>query len=484
MLSVSKKFVIAGMAAWMCVASCYAAPMASDTVFVPANRSMMLTLPVPMGEVVVASPDIADVHAHNSTHLTIMGKRNGQTNIRITDKKGALMRDMDVVVGYDLPAIRRSLKNFLPNENIGVEMVNTGVALTGQVSNSATGEKAVKITQDFLASSGEEAPTVLNFMQVTTGQQVMLRVRVGEIQRTALKNLGIDINVIGNGAGNNGVLFGTGGGIASIVAPTAGQTAVSPGVFLLPGGNVPTNTRGVLQGRWQPGGGANHSYSGLIKALEEDGLFKTLAEPNLVAISGEEAEFLSGGEIPIPVVQNGNNSNAVGIQYKPFGVAVKFSPSVLSENRIRMSVAPEVSEISANNHVTMNGFDVPSIETRRAKTTVELAPGESFMIAGLISDNTRASISQLPGAKELPILGALFRSTEFQRNETELVIAVTPYIVDPVKSSDIKLPTDDFRPASQMESFFFGALGSTSNPRRGRGKSQPAFEGPLGFMVD
>jgi len=446
---------------------------AGSNLLVPVNRSVLLTLPSPMSQVVVQSPDIADVKANNSTHLTIIGKRSGHTNIRILDKKGAVMRDMDVEVGQDLPAIRKALKNFLPDENIGVEMVNSSVALTGRVSSQVAADKAMRVAQDYVSASKDPccAVTIVNFMQINSGQQVMLRVRVGEIQRTALKNLGIDLNVLTQASGAGGVAVGTGTGLLPALVG-------APGVFTLPA----ASTRGIAQGTWQPGGVNGNSYSALISALEQDGLFKTLAEPNLVAASGEEAEFLSGGEIPIPVVQNGNGNNAVGIDYKPFGVSVKFTPNVLSENRIRVQVRPEVSEVSSVNAVTMNGFNVPSFETRRAKTTVELAPGESFMIAGLISDQTRANIRQIPGAKELPILGALFRSSSFQRNETELVIAVTPYVVDPLKSADVKLPTDDFQPASQADMVFFGALGGLN--LRTRRDSQAPLEGPIGFMVD
>jgi len=487
---------------------------ASDVaLFIPLNRSTMVTLSSPASEVVVANPDIADVHVHNATHVTIVAKGLGTTTVRILNKEHSTLRELNVQVGYDLPAIRKSLKNFLPDEEIGVEMVNDAVALTGSVSSAAVADKALKITKEFVrgttqqegdaapdaagggtgaakeqaapAAKGKQSGTnILNFLQVTSGQQVMLRVRVGEIQRSALKELGIDLNAVANGAGSSGAFLGTGGGIASLVS-AAGSPAVSPGVFLLPGGQTPVNTQGVLGLRWQPSGPNGNTYAGLLKALEQDGLFKVLAEPNLVAVSGEEAEFLSGGEIPIPVVQGGGTAggSSVSIQYKPFGVAVKFTPQVLSESRIRMMVQPEVSEVSSDNAVQISGFNVPSIDTRRAKTTVELAPGESFMIAGLITDQTRANINQLPGAKELPILGALFRSTEFQRNETELVIAVTPYIVNPMKSSDVKLPTDDFRPASQMEMFFYGALGTLSGKPSNAPKTQ-SLEGPTGFMVD
>lgn len=494
----------------------------SSSVMVPLNRSALVTTAAPMAEVMIANPDIADVHTHNLSTLTIVGKKLGRTNVRVFDKQGNLIRELEITVGYDLPAMRRALKTFLPDEVIGVEMVNNSVALTGQVSNATVVDKAMQIAGEFVhsQSAGRPAPsaadsavstlmaisqpgspsqpaasatpaassgdgTVLNMLQVTSGQQVMLRVRVGEIQRSALKTLGIDLNAIARGASNTGAFLGTGGGIASLVAPTGDADPINPGVFLLPGGQTPTNTQGVFALRWQPDGVGGNTYAGLLKALEQDGLFKVLAEPNLVAISGEEAEFLSGGEIPIPVVGNGSGNNTnVTIEYKPFGVAVKFTPFVLTESRIRMIVQPEVSQISSSNAIQISGFSIPSIDTRRARTTVELAPGESFMIAGLINDQTRSTINQLPGVKELPVLGALFRSTEFQRNETELVIAVTPYVVDPVKSSDVKLPTDNFRPASQMEMFFYGALGSMSGDSRRISQTPSMLEGPIGFMVD
>jgi pilus assembly protein CpaC len=343
-------------------------------------------------------------------------------------------------------------------------------------SASDRGAAAAESAQSLIDNGDSD---ILNMMQVTSGQQVMLKVRVGEINREALKNLGIDLSAVGIVDGVNTIALGTGGGIGSLVAPaSSSEPTILPGQFLLPGGRTPTNTRGIFSGVWRPGAG---TFGGLVKALERDGLFKLLAEPNLVAVSGEQAEFLAGGEIPVPVVQGGSSSNNISVEYKPFGVAVRFTPFVLSENRVRMAVQPEVSEISTENAIRISGFDIPSISTRRAKTTIELAPGESFMIAGLIKDQMRATIDQVPGAKELPVLGALFRSNEFRRNETELVIAVTPYLVDPVRNDDIKLPTDNFRPANQMDMFFYGKLGGID-----RAASAPSAgpEGPVGYMVD
>jgi len=312
--------------------------------------------------------------------------------------------------GIDFNALRQVLHTLLPNETIGVEPVNKTVALTGNVSSNDVAQKAIKVAQEFVGKDIE----VINFMQLKYGQQVMLRVKVGEIQRSALKRLGV-----------------------GVITPLA-----------------------------------------VLTSLEKDGLFKVLAEPNLVAISGESAEFLAGGEFPIPVVQQGNTMSVI---YKTFGVKIAFTPQVLAPNRIRLNVEPEVSELSPSHSVDVKGMNIPAITSRRAKTTVELAPGESFMIAGLIKDNLHNEVTELPGLADIPVLGALFRSSAFRRNETELVIAVTPYLVDPVTGNDIKLPTDNFQPARTLDTVFFGALGgaTSSEPMSSKG-----LEGPAGFIAE
>ena len=502
--------IASASALWLLMLSPLAAANNTNGIFVPINHSTLIDLAAPASEVLIADPTIVDVHVHNSTHISIIAKTRGNTNIRIMNKDGTLQREMDVTIGYDLPAIRKALKDFLPDEQIGVEMVNNSIALTGQVSNTAAVDKALKIAGEFVPGStgktavsspvpGQQAPaspqtansadaanplTILNFLKVTSGQQVILRVRVGEINRTALKALGVDLS-----AGvSDGFYFATGAaGLSGILQPTTtpGNTAVKYGAghfqFPTDSNGVPTNTQGLIGGSVTR---SKFTLGGALQALEQDGLFKLLAEPNLVAISGEQAEFLAGGEIPIPVPQGGGgNGTTITIQYKPYGVAVRFKPSVLTQNLIHMEVQPEVSELDPANAIVVDTFHIPALTTRRAKTTVELAPGEGFMIAGLLKDKTSATIDQLPGAMDLPILGALFRSTQFQRNETELVIAVTPYIVDPLKNSEVKMPTDEFRPASQMEMFFYGALGSLAGKSPTKPQNQ-SLEGPTGFMVD
>lgn len=468
-----------GVLVWALLIAATAVSQAA-VVNVAVSRAELLTFSEDMAEVIVANPEVADVHNHGTTKLSVIGKQVGQTTIRVMNKQNKLLGTYDIIVGYDLPAIRRALKQFLPNETVGVEMVNTNIALTGQVSSAESVDRAVKVAKEFLKSSSKDAMRtqadkddpddgLLNLLQVTSGQQVMLRVRVGEINRGALKQLGIEWSNFGS-PGNFFYQIAKDTGAEGIVADSTGNFLIDP-----------LTTTSYIGGGWTNGG---TQIAGLLKALEQDELFKLLAEPNLVAVSGQEAEFLAGGEIPIPVPQSSGGSTVqTVIEYKPFGVAVKFKPFVLSESRIRVEVQPEVSEIDDSLSVEISGFQIPGLTTRRAHTTIEMAPGESFMIAGLIKDQSRSTVGNLPGVKEVPILGALFRSTEFQRNETELVIAVTPYLVDPVRSTDIKLPTDNFAHASQMEMFFYGALGTLSDNALTRSQT-PALEGPVGFMVD
>lgn len=372
-------------------------------------------------------------------------------------KRAAEPAAAETMASYDLSGIKRTLRSFLPNEAIGVEMVNKSIALTGNISGAEAAQKAIKITKEFIGKDAE----VLNFMQIKTGQQVMLRVRVGEIQRDALKKIGVNLQGVRR-AGDYTIPFATGGGIGQ----TIGNAISDPQAF---------GVGGVV---YQS---ANLDLSATLDMLEQNGVFKMLAEPNLVAISGESASFLAGGEFPIPIAQFGDT---ISVEYKPFGVKVGFSPTVLSTNRLRLSVEPEVSEISTEGAVQVKGFSIPSVTTRRAKTTVELAPGESFMIAGLIKDDFRTTINQVPGLGDIPVLSALFRSAAFQRRETELVIAVTPYLADPAMSSDIKLPTDSFRTPSVLEGVFLGALTSRSSKTSTLSPTQHGLEGPVGYIAE
>ena len=471
--------------------------------YIPYSRSVLVLANEDIAEVLIADPDVADVHVIGTKHIAFIGKKLGRTNAKLFNKENKVVREFDVLVGYDLPGIRKALHTFLPHEHIGVELVNTNIALTGTISDASVADEALRIVNQFvsLPSAGaggggaatggsstgsstgatantsgggnnQPATTVLNLMKISSGQQVMLRVRIGEVQRNAVKNLGLELAALG-GSSRAGIQAGSQGGAQSF---QVGTSTPFPGLTV---GSGDLATGGFLQGFFRHGEGG---LSAALTALETEGVLRMLAEPNLMAISGEKAEFLAGGEFPVNTVQVGSSSTApiTTTTFQPFGVAVQFVPLVLSDNRIRLTVMPEVSQIDAQ---LVPSSSTPGLDTRRAKTTVELAPGESFMIAGLIQDTLNANVNQVPGASEIPVLGALLRSTSYTRSETELVIAVTPYIVDPLKSSDVRLPSDDFRPASIMEQFFYGALGSMSGNAY-RISQTPSLEGPIGFMTD
>jgi pilus assembly protein CpaC len=432
--------------------------------YVPVNRSEVVTTAAELSEVIVADPEIADIFVHGRNTISVIGRSVGITTVRLLGENGKEIRKIDVHVTYDLPAIRRALNEFLPHEAIGVEMINARVALTGDISSAEAAMSAVQIASQFITTprqaglpSAEEESPIINLMRVRSGQQVMLRIRFGEISRSTVKALGASLN-INKTSGDLGL---------NILSPSVAATAGNAALRSIAGTYDFTSSTSV---------------TAALEALERDSLIKILAEPNLVTLSGETAEFLSGGEVPIPVTaQDGQ----VQVEFKPFGVSLRFTPFVLSENRIRIQVQPEVStrNDAAGVPISVGGVLVPAFDVRRASTTVELAPGESFMIAGLLEDTLGSTVDQVPGINEIPIFSALFRSTAYQRDETELVIAVTPYLVDPLKSSDVRLPTDNFRPASLMEGFLYGALSSIQGNVR-RISQMPTMEGPIGFMVD
>jgi pilus assembly protein CpaC len=400
----------------------------ADTVNVNVglNKSEEMSLPSKITNVVIENRAVAGVIKHGSKSVSIIGKQTGNTDINFLNGK-KLVRKVSLTVGegngssttsqtnFSGPYgdIKRSLKNFFPNEDIGIESIKGTLALTGNISDAETAAQTVKIVQEYVGKK-----KVINLMRLKSGQQVMLRVRVAEIRRDSINKLGLGLH-------------------------------------------------GIIS-----------SGSAVFGALERDGAFKILAEPTLTAISGETANFLAGGEFPVPVAQQGNT---MSVDYKSFGVSVNFTPMVLTKNRIRLDVASEVSELSDNGSVKVNAISMPSISTRRANTTVELAPGESFMIAGLIKDNSKADIHKVPGLGDIPILSPLFRSAEFQRNETELVIAVTPYLADPAASDDIRLPTDNYKSSSMLEMLFLGRLESKNGAADTRKKG---LEGSVGYLID
>lgn len=396
------------------------------------GKSEIIYSPKRLKEVFIGNPGIADVKLLSSQQVLVLGKAPGRTNLAFRDKSKQLIALIDIVVGYDIVAIKRKIHEVLPNErNIQVRSANDSVMLAGQASNALVMDTALAITKSFAP-----AAKVLNLMQVGGGQQVMLEARIAEVSRSSLKDLGVQTNIQGTGGGTKDL------SVLSLITGTAIANAF--GTFSL------TET------------GIFSSLGLTLQALEERGLANTLAEPNIVALSGHEASFLAGGEFPVPVAQTGSGgaggTAGITVEFKEFGVGLKFTPTVLSNRKINLKLSTEVSAIDTSTGTSVAGTAVPGITTRRAATTIEMADGQSFAIAGLLQNDINNAIDQFPGLGSIPVLGALFRSTDFQRRETELVILITPRLVKPVPPGRLKLPTEGFVQPTSKEQYLDGLL--------------------------
>lgn len=389
------------------------------------GKSQIIRADGALDQVVIGNPEVADIKLLSSNQVLILGIKPGHTNLVFKNKRRDLVALMDVVVGYDLLGIKRKLYEVLPDETaVEVRGSNDSVIISGQISNTQAMEKALAIARSYVPEK-----KVVNLMQVGGGHQVMLEVKISEVARNSLKDLGVETVF-----SNNGI----------------------DGTTLLTGSSA-TNTFGLVD-YIDIGGSAADFLNVRLTALEQKGLARTLAEPNLVALSGQEANFLAGGEIPIPVAQ-AENSGAITIEFKEFGVGLKFTPTVMSADQINLKLQTEVSSIDDSRSFALGGgLLIPSINTRRMGSTIEMGDGQSFAIAGLLENNLVESIRQFPWLGDIPILGALFRSNSFNREETELVVVVTPRIVKPVHPGKIRLPTDNIVPPSQLDWYLLGGM--------------------------
>ena len=407
----------------------------AETVNLSKNTGTLVRLSEPMSDVFVANEAIADVQVRSPTQLYVFGKSAGETTVYATAKSGRVVYAANVRVGNNFSSVGEMLRLAMPDANIDATPMNNLVLLTGTVSNPDDVAEAQRLTQAYVG----EGTQVVTRLRSATPLQVTLKVRIAEINRTLLKKWGI--NLLASDP-TGGFKFGIAQG-QGIDIPTVGSTTNTPP-------SVIRSTIGTTLS-------ASTKFLGLnlLSSLDiaaQDGLVSILAEPNLTALSGETASFLAGGEFPIPVSQA---LGAVTIEYKQYGVGLAFTPVVLGDGRISMRVRPEVSELSNSGAVTLNGFTVPALTTRRAETTVELGSGQSFMIAGLLRNTATNNIDKAPFLGDLPILGALFRSTHFRREETELVVIVTPYLVRPV-SGQLATPVDGYRVPNDIQRDFGG----------------------------
>ena len=408
----------------------------SETLNLSQNTGTLVRLSAPMSDLFVANDSIADVQVRSSTQLYVFGKSAGETTVYATDKSGRVVYAANVRVGTNVGSVGEMLRLAMPEASIQATPMNNLVLLTGTVGSPDAVSEAQRLVQAYVGASTQ----VVSRLRSATPLQVNLRVRIAEVSRSLTRQIGVNLLSKDNTGGFQfGALQGS-------------------GIYLPPPGGDGTGAGGVIRSALGTTLSASGKFLGMnllasLDLAEGDGLVTTLAEPNLTALSGETASFLAGGEYPIPVSQG--NGGAISIEYKSYGVGLAFTPIVLADGRISMRVRPEVSELSSEGSVKMNDTIVPALVTRRAETTVELGSGQSFMIAGLLKNANSNNVDKAPFLGDLPILGALFRSSKYKRSETELVIIVTPYLVRPV-SGPLNLPTDGYRAPNAGEMIFGG----------------------------
>ena len=479
------------------------------------NKSMIVELPREVREVVVSNPEQIDAVLQTSTRAYLIGKKTGEANVIFVDKDGRQVVTLEVTTEHDFSALTEFFGRVIPGSRVKVDSLNGYVVLTGTVQNPIDAARAAEIAKAFVdkglsagssvssstsnntADSGgsstgstttktESGPTddgkVINMITVEGREQVLLKVSVVEMERNIIKQFGVDLGALVNSgsfafAALSKLPFplGTQGG--GVIAPFIPNSAggADPGVAGSPAGVSPGVAGGGVQ--WMSG---ESRVQTILRALEQDGLLHTLAEPNLTAISGETANFLAGGEFPVPVAQQ---LGTISVEFKKFGIGLAFTPVVMSEGRISLKVSTEVSELSNQGAVVLSNITIPALKVRRAETVVELPSGGSLVMAGLLSDQSKQALSGYPGLKNLPVLGTLFRSRDFLKNETELVVLVTPYVVKPVPRQDLAQPDDGFGWASDLNTDLIGQMNRVygRHPERapvGR------FDGDVGFIVE
>lgn len=458
-----------------------AAPSAQqdNAILMSAGGSRVVNLSAPMSDVVIGNPDVADAYVRSQNQLYIIAKKPGESTIFVTAKNGKVLFSGTVRVGNNLTSIDDMLRLAMPDASIAVNKMNGMVLLTGTIKAPEDAAEAERLTQAFV---GKDV-TVVSRLRMATPLQVMLQVKIAEVSKDVGHKIGMNLAGFGGGTGSfTGYL---GRSSRDFVKRTVTKPTIVPGVrnsdgsFTPPYQSLPGSTEWAFN---QPTDGSTTlgfvarllgmDVAGALDLAESSGLATTLAQPNLTSLSGETASFLAGGEYPY-TVSNGTQGNS--IEFKQYGVQLAFTPTVLSDGRISLRVRPTVSSLD----FTINA-SVPALKSRTAETTVELGSGQAFMIAGLLNNETGNTIQKVPFLGDVPILGSLFKSRQFQRNETELVIVVTPYLVKPMNASDVRLPTDGFRNATAAQ----GLVGQVGNdgvsgarpqqPRRAPGSPPPA----------
>lgn len=427
------------------------------------HKAMIIELPVDNHDVIISHPETLDASVHSPRRIVLFAKNVGTANAFFLGRDGRKLLILDLVVQRDLSELSVLLKKVLPGSLIKIASSGTGVVLTGSVAQPADASRAEEITKQFLKDSG----TVANLIAASQREQVLLKVTVAEIQRDAIRRLGVNLPEVVSKAGSF-----TFAKVMQNGFPVTAATAVASS--FTGAGKVPDVAAGSalqLTHSWKGG-----SASAILETFERAGLSRTLAEPTLTAVSGETAKFLAGGEFPVPIA---SNNNGVSVTFKSFGVNVAFTPFVQSEGRINLKISAEVSELSSQGAVNVDGFSIPALQVRRAETAVEMPSGSALAMAGLLSDQTRQNIDGFPELRNLPVLGALFRSKDYMRSESELVVLVTPYIVKPSDPDSMSRPDEGFAPPSDLRGQFLGSLNRIYSNAAARAGNRD-----VGFIVD
>jgi pilus assembly protein CpaC len=492
-----------------------------------ASKSLLVQFPFELRDVLVSDPEKMDAVVQSSNRVFLIAKKVGQTNAFFFDTQGRQILTLEVSVGADLSALDDLIRRFVPGSSVKSEMAGNAIVLTGMVRTPVDAVRAGDLAFQFAqanrnaisssysavskngdaetttqsqsgqgpqATSAKKSDLVINLLSIEGEEQVMLKVTVAEVQRSILKQFGINIGAVIQ-SGNFSTAILTENALPLTAAAGLGKLPI-PGIgtqALDAGGTPSCVTAGVLC-NWNSGpagstfgnSGVSNSFSSgdarvatALRAMERDGLVRTLAEPNLTAVSGETAKFLAGGEFPIPLV---DSTGKMSVQFKEFGVGLAFTPVVMSEGRISLKIETEVSELSDNGAVTLSTIRIPALKKRQAKSTVEMPSGGSLALAGLISEDTRQNIDGFPGLKDVPVLGTLFRSRDYTKNETELVVIVTPYVVRPTARKNLARPDDGLAAATDRKAIFLGHI----NRVYGRGRELPpgGLRGEYGFIVE
>lgn len=461
------------------------------------GKAAMVEIDTDARDVLVTNPDIVDAVVRTPRRIFLMGQKGGQTNAFFFDAQGKQLATIDVRVEKDTTDLAKLIKLSFPDSDIKAQAINDTVVLSGHVASAAEAARA----QDIAAGFTGEPKKVINVLQIRTNEQVMLKVRIAEMQRSVAKQFGIDLSSAMSAAGvpmsfstsNQFGLVGhalndlSGGQIGSTCSDqyfgtnsttTTTTNNTSTNADLLAAGVAKSIVNTVTNSK------CANNLQGTVKALEQVGLMHILAEPNLTAVSGETAKFLAGGEFPVPVARDRDGN--VTLEFKQFGVGLSFTPVVLGPGRISLQLSTEVSELTNTGAYTLQGTTssttttIPALSVRRAETTVEVPSGGSFAIAGLMQHSTKQVLNAFPGVKDMPILGALFRSRDFANEETELVVLVTAYLVKPTTEAKLAAPTDGFVPATDLETILLGRLNAVYDHDAKAAKA----DGPVGYIVE